>query len=257
MKKKKLIIILVSVCLVISAGVTVFLCVKNHKKKLTNADMSVACKNIAVGLWSNIGISNPVSEASQTSYASFYEVPEKAEATEELDKKMRLKLVTNSMASWVYMVGCLLENPNFVLKDDIAKFSTTISGDKTYSFVVYPKADASKNELSLTVYYEINSTVYYFVCNADYDFKTDTLNSLRFYAKCDETQYVDVKFTADGQSLIYSTTNSGDELANAIATDISFFKQHVESVGQLSSSFSAEIQRILLIKESVRALIEV
>lgn len=255
MKKKRLVIILVSVCLVISAGITAFLCIKNNKKELSNADMSVAYKNLAVSMWTKIGIDKPFE--SQTSYASFCDVPEKADVAQNSDEKMKLKLVTNSMSSLIYMVGCLFDNSNFVLKKDIAKFSTTISGNKTYSFTVYPTADYKKNELSLTVYYEINSTVYYFVCDADYNFKTGVLNSLRFYAKYDISSYIEVQFTSDGKSLVYSTTNSGDSLANAITTDISFFKDYAKEVGKLSSSFSAELQSILLIKERLQGLIEI
>lgn len=254
MKKKKIIIIsVVTFCLAVSVGLAVFLCVKNHRKN-SNVDMSVAFKSVAVNMWSKIGVEDAIGNSGEVAAASYYDVPQKAEMPNTDGDTMQLKLTVNSMASLLYFVGTLFENSDFSVINNIAKFSTTVSSgggeEKNYSFTVSPIVSPSKNKLTLNVYYEVNSAIYYYVVEADYNFKTKTLNSARVYAK-EDTLYVDIQLSKNGELLIYSTYNTGDSISNAIETDISYFLQYARFVERSSKTFSSELNNMLNINNNV------
>lgn len=258
MKKKKIVVsTVIAICLIVSAGLGIFLGIKNYKKNSNNVDMSVAFKKIAMSTWSRIGVAGIAQTNSDVLKTSFYDVPEKAESPEDSATSLQLKMTTNSVASLLYFVGCLFDNSSFSLANGVAKFSVKVDVEgveNQYSFTISPKVSPSKNELSLNLYYEVDSRVYYYVFEADYNFKTNTLNSARIFGK-ESTMYVEIQIPESGELLIYTTYNSGDTLTSAIEMDMNYFLESAKYVKFSDISFVSEIQLALKMKNDVLALL--
>lgn len=260
--KKKFLSFVLAICLLIPCAFALSACGENPPSNdLTNAQKATIYKEVALSAWSEIGIDDPTTQTTALALMSTSNIPDNKQEATEADDVLLIKMNSNNMASVLYFIGLLYENPNFAMTDGIVKFDGTASvgmeGESyeyDYTFTLKPQLDIENNKVYLESYTITNGTYeQYIVIEANYNFETKTMLSFRMCTVTGGEMYVDLGITEDNKYKVYATTNSADDFAVAINSEFISFKNAVQNIPKLNTLFSEEIQTYFTICNKVQA----
>lgn len=259
--KKKFLSFILAICLLIPCAFALTACGKNPSPdELTSAQKATIYKEVAVSTWAEIGVDDPTIETTALALMSVSSIPDKKQETTDTDDLLLIKMNSNNMASVLYFIGLLYENPNFALTDGIVKFDGTASvgmeGESyeySYTFTLKPSLDIENNKVYLESY-TITNGLYeqYIVIDANYNFETKTMLSFRMCAVSGGEMYLDLGITEDDKYEVYATTNTTDDFAVAIDSEFTSFKNTVQNIPKLNTLFSEEIQTYMTLCQKVQ-----
>lgn len=267
--KKKFLSFVLAICLLIPCAFALTACGKNlspdgknpSQDELTSAQKATIYKEVAVSTWSEIGVDDPTTETTALALMSAISIPDKKQETTDTNDLLLIKMNSNNMASVLYFIGLLYENPNFALTDGIVKFDGTASvemegetSEYSYTFTLKPSLDIENNKVYLESY-TITNGIYeqYILIDANYNFETKTMLSFRMCAVSGGEMYLDLGVTEDDKYEVYATTNTTDDFAVAIDSEFTSFKNAVQNIPKLNTLFSEEIQTYFTICNKVQA----
>ena len=239
--KNKFINFILVLALIIPCMFGVVACNQNPPDEpMTNAELSTTYKEVAVGTWESIGVSNPT--AQQVSLAA--PVPDKKVETTITAEINNIKMNTNSFAGLIYMIGLLYGNENFQPTNGIAKFNVQVTvGSQLIDqdYIIKPSVDKVNNKVYLEACVEVDSGIQYNYVEIDYDFAAKEVKSFRYYTSVMGT-YIDMSLTEDGKYKFYSTSDATDDFAAALIAKKAEFENATQNIQALTTNFSAEIQ---------------
>lgn len=266
--KKKFLSLILAICLIIPCAFALTACGGNPSSdggrpspdELTSAQKATIYKEVAVSTWAEIGVDDPTTETTALALMSAISIPDKKQETTDTNDLLLIKMNSNNMASVLYFIGLLYENPNFALTDGIVKFDGTASvgmegesSEYSYTFTLKPSLDIENNKVYLESY-TITNGIYeqYILIDANYNFETKTMLSFRMCAVSGGEMYLDLGITEDDKYEVYATMNTDDEFAVAIDGEFASFKNAVQNVPKLNSIFSEEIQTYMTLCQKVQ-----
>lgn len=253
--KKKILSFVFAICFIIPCAFMFSACgnsIPDSSQELTNTEMAVVYKDAAKSTWNKMGVSDPTIQASSITPTST--LPDKKQNATDSDDIRQVKMNANNMASILYLIGALYENPNFALTEGYAKFSVTaqvfeITFD--YDLTIKPQLDVTNNKLYLSAYIVANQTSsQYVVVDADYNFSTKELISFRMYSKTPGI-YVDIGMGKNGANKFFATMDSTDEFAVAVDAENVDFIANAQSIASLTFDFSLEFQEYMTLSQKV------
>ena len=244
---KKLTKKLMSVVLAFSTISVLAACDKEKKETLSNAELSVVYKEVALSAWDKIGISDPTVSVNALSSS----IPDKKTETNDAGSIANIISNGNSMAGMIYMISLLYSNEAFVTTDDIAIFDATVTimgQTVTQNYVLETYIDMDNDKVYLQAVVTTMGTAQYSGVEVDYDFDEETLKSYRFYSTI-LTSAVDMSLTEDNKYMWYETEDLTDDFAVAVLTKKQEFLARAAEVTKLDETFDDEMQAYMTVLE--------
>lgn len=249
--KKKILGFALAASMVVVGAFTLTAC-GGGSQELTDAEKAVVYKEAAISTWEKMGVSDPTTETKTAALLSF--IPDKKQETTSKDDILQIKMNANNMASVLYLVGSLYENPNFVTTNGYAKFAvsaTIFDLTSEYELTLKPELDTNNNKLYLAANITVNGKPsQYIAVDANYNFDTKDLISFRLYTNTVGI-YIDIEMGENGENKYYATMDGEDSFAVAVNAEKDSFLSATESIAQISYDFSAEYQAYMTLSQKV------
>ena len=211
--------------------------------ELTNAELSVVYKQAAVGVWEEIGVSDPT-VSGQLLVLTAGEIPDKKTETNDVSQVENIKMNANTLAGFLYMTSLLYANENFAVVNDVASFDANVSiGGQTFAqaYSLKTSVDTANNKIYLEVIVTVNGIPQYSYLEVDFDF---TAREILSYRLCGTAmgEYYDMAYTADEKNMWYSTTDLADSFVVALEAKKADLVAKASQTTKLTHDFSAEVQ---------------
>lgn len=211
--------------------------------ELTNAELSVAYKQAAVGVWEEIGVSDPT-VSTQLLVLTVGELPDKKSETTDISQVNNIKVNSNSLAGLLYMTSLLYANENFAVTDGVATFDVTIMLEDmpfAQEYALRTSVDMANNKIYLEVIVTVGGTPQYSYLEVDFDF---TAREILAYRLCGTVmgEYYDMAYTVDKKNMWYSTTDLADSFVVALNAKQADLTEKASQTTKLTHDFSEEVQ---------------
>lgn len=245
--KKKFLSFIMALFIMIPCMMVFSACTPNEEPPLTNAELSVIYKEIAVGAWEKIGVDDPTQTAQLMTA-----IPDFKSETTVAGQIQNIKVNANSTAGMLYMLSLLYGNENFITTNNIAVFDahTTIMNEEVdQNYVLRSSINKLTNKVYLEAVITTKGTKQYSNFEADYNFETKELIAFRFCSSIGEFGFVDMALTEDNKYLWYEPQSASDQYAVALLAKRDALEESASGIEKLNSSFDAEIQAYMTVLE--------
>lgn len=233
--------------LIITTVTTLSACGNKKNQKLTNIDLAIIYKEVAISTWEKIGVNDPTVAVSALSVS----IPDKKEETTDEHQITNILSNSNTMAGMIYMISLLYENENFVTTNNIAVFDVNVNifgTTYTQNYILSTFIDTNNDKVYLEAAITTMGMVQYSNVEVDYDFDEKEVKSYRFYSNV-ITSYVDMSLSEDNKYLWYETEDATDEFAIAVTNKKQTFLESASEVEKLEANFDQIMQTYMDVVE--------
>ncbi|MBQ7348747.1 MAG: hypothetical protein IJW47_02005, partial [Clostridia bacterium] len=109
--KKRILSLVLAICLIVPCAFSLVACKGSTPPPatLTNAELAVVYKEVAVSTWSEIGVDDPTTETTALALMSASSIPDKKQETTDAYDLLLIKMNSNNMAGVLYFIGLLFQ----------------------------------------------------------------------------------------------------------------------------------------------------
>ncbi len=261
---KKVLSLFLMVLLTVCFSLGLVACKEKPTTGMTMQEASAICKQAAKSGWAMLGYNDPTEDATaQVSGATAMSArsintlfPDFTSEDDERSVILRNLATTNL---YVYLIGDLYANKNFVLTDKIVTFNVSVqshSGSSNVELSMYAKIDKANDNIYLEYGVPSGPDRYtYFAVDIGYDF--DAKQTTDFRSIYYEPGYVfnDQKYTADGECYI-AMSDKLPLYQESLDNYVNEFISRKESGVFLTANFNEEWQRIIDLADKLDAMLE-